>query len=75
MIDRRGMFLRAIRGPILLMTIGTLFVWQQANVVSFERTWPLILIVLGILKLLERIVSTSTYVAPPPPPSAGGYPR
>ncbi len=74
MINRRGMFVRAIRGPILLITIGTLFVWQQANVISFARTWPSILIVLGILKLLERIASPVAYVPPPQPP-AGGFTR
>ena len=74
MINRRAMFLRAIRGPILLITIGTLFVWEQANVISFTRTWPLILIVLGILRLLERIASPGIYPTPPPPP-VGGYPR
>ncbi len=72
MINRRAMFLRAIRGPILLITVGTLFVWQQSDVISFTRTWPLILIVLGILRLLERIASPDASLPPPP---AGGFPR
>ena len=75
MIDRRALFLRAIRGPIILMTIGTLFVWQQSNVMSVGRTWPLVLIVLGILRLLERIASPAVSVPPVPPPPPGGFSR
>lgn len=56
---------QAARGPILLITIGVLFAMHQAGVVSFARTWPLILIVLGVMKLLERM---ATPPAPPIPP-------
>lgn len=63
-MNSRGAFIaRACRGPILLITIGFLFAVQQAGVVSFERTWPLLIIVLGLLKLLERVF------APPPNPA------
>lgn len=45
----------AIRGPILLITVGTLFALDHVGMLSFERTWPLLIIVFGILKLLERV--------------------
>jgi uncharacterized membrane protein len=70
MNDRAALFAQAIRGPILLITIGVLFAMHQAGVLHFSRTWPLIIIVIGILKLVERLV-----IPPPPNPQVGGPPR
>jgi len=64
-MNRSALFLQAIRGPILLITIGVLFALQQASVIPFSRTWPLILIVVGLMKLLERMA------APPVIPPGG----
>jgi cell wall-active antibiotic response 4TMS protein YvqF len=44
----------AIRGPILLITLGGLFAMEQFDSFSFSRTWPILIIVFGVLKLLER---------------------
>lgn len=63
MTSRLALFVQAIRGPILLITIGALFAIHQAGVLAFSRTWPLILIVIGLLKLLERLVMRP--VSPP----------
>jgi hypothetical protein len=43
--------LSAIRGPVLMITLGTLFALDQFSVFSFHQTWPLLLIVAGILNL------------------------
>jgi hypothetical protein len=51
--------LRAVRGPILLVTLGTLFLIDYAGGVSFGRTWPLLLIVFGLLKLGEHLGAKS----------------
>lgn len=67
MNSRRAMFAQAIRGPILLITIGVLFAMHQAGVLHFSRTWPLILIVIGVLKLVERLAMPQS----PVPPAAG----
>jgi hypothetical protein len=64
MIGRAALFVQAIRGPILLITIGLLFVLHQEGILSFGRTWPLIIIVLGVLKLIERLLAQP--VSPPP---------
>ena len=64
MNTRLALFVQAIRGPILLITIGILFAVHQAGIISFARTWPLILIVIGFMKLLERLVGRP--VAAPP---------
>ena len=68
MNGRAHLVAQAVRGPVLLITLGFLFALHQAGVVSFERTWPLILIVLGVMKLLERMVTPQIppYVPPPP---------
>ena len=50
-------FLRAIRGPILLITLGSLFAIDHFGPYSFTRTWPVLLIVAGAMLLLERLAS------------------
>lgn len=64
MNTRLALFVQAIRGPILLITVGILFAIHQAEIISFARTWPLILIVIGFMKLIERLVSRPM-TAPP----------
>lgn len=59
-------FLQAIRGPIMLITLGSLVAIDYAGIYAFWRTWPVLIIVFGVLKLLERAT------AKPAPPS---YPQ
>lgn len=61
---RGALFLQAIRGPILLITIGVLFAAQEAGMLPFSRTWPLIIIIIGAMKLLERMAAPRQL--PPP---------
>lgn len=51
--------LRAIRGPVMLVTLGTLFMIDHAGGASFSRTWPVLLIVLGVMWLGEHMGSKS----------------
>ena len=37
----------------MLVTLGTLFMIDHAGGASFHRTWPVLLIVLGVLWLAE----------------------
>lgn len=67
MNNRRALFVQAVRGPILLVTVGVLFAMHQAGVLPFSRTWPLIIIVIGLLKLIERMLMPQI-----PAASAGG---
>ena len=46
---------RALRGPVMMMTLGGMLVADHFSRFSFSRTWPVLLIVLGIMKLLERV--------------------
>ncbi len=59
--QRGAMFVQAARGPVLLITVGILFAMHQAGRLSFGRSWPLLIIVLGVMKLIERVL------APVPP--------
>jgi hypothetical protein len=69
MNTRTGAYIQAIRGPVLLVTIGVLFAIHQAGVISFSRTWPLLIIVIGVMKLLERSMGGQ----PLPAQAAGPY--
>lgn len=57
-----GTLLQAIRGPILLITLGALVAIDYAGIYGFWRTWPVLIIVFGVLKLMER-----SAVKPPDP--------
>jgi hypothetical protein len=71
--------IRAIRGPVTLITIGVLFALNNFTRYGFDQTWPVILIVFGLLSLLRRGTQpTGPGNAPnmPPPysyPAPGGY--
>jgi hypothetical protein len=65
--------MRKLMGPAMMLTIGTLFLLQSLNVVDFDRTWPAILLVVGIVKLLQSNASSVGHVGPfiAGPPAAG----
>ena len=52
--------LRSIRGPVMLVTLGTLFMIDHSGGASFHRTWPVLLIVLGVMWLGEYMGTKST---------------
>jgi hypothetical protein len=56
--------IQAIRGPIMLITLGALVAIDYAGIYGFWRTWPILIIVFGLLKLMER---ASAKPAPAPP--------
>lgn len=49
--------LLAIRGPVMLVALGLLMAADQLDRVSFARTWPVLLILLGLFKLGEHLSS------------------
>jgi len=65
-VNRTYMLIRAIRGPLLLITLGVLLAMQRFSDFSFQRSWPILVILFGVLKLAERAVLHSG-----PPPSGG----
>jgi hypothetical protein len=73
-MTRGALYAQAIRGPLVLITVGALFAIHQAGVISFARTWPLIIIVIGLAKLVERLLMQPGYPAGPYPPGAAYQP-
>jgi hypothetical protein len=59
-------FLQAARGPILLIVLGVLLAIDHFGPVSFWRTWPLLVIVYGVMKLFERLAARPQAYEPPP---------
>jgi hypothetical protein len=49
--------IQAIRGPIMLIALGTLVAMDYFGVYGFGRTWPVLIILFGFLKLLEKVVA------------------
>ena len=48
--------IRRLRGAVILILIGVLALLNQWNILHWDTSWPLILIVLGLLMILERAV-------------------
>jgi hypothetical protein len=69
-------FLQRIQGPALLLTFGVTALLDQWHIMSFGRSWPLYLIVLGVLKLAQRAALTAAEppVYPAYPPASAGTP-
>jgi hypothetical protein len=72
---------RAVRGPITLITVGVLFALNNFTPYQFHQTWPVILIVFGLLSLLRRggdptprpyPQTVPPYPFPPANPPSGG---
>jgi len=53
---------------VLLITLGILFALNNFTPYGFSETWPVLLIVLGLLSLLGRNTSTPPFGSPPGPP-------
>ena len=66
----------AVRGPVTLITIGALFALNNFTEYSFRQTWPVILIVFGLLSLWRRTgptnVGPGAYPYQTPPYQAPG---
>ncbi|HUB78098.1 MAG TPA: DUF5668 domain-containing protein [Bryobacteraceae bacterium] len=67
--------IRAIRGPITLITLGVLFALQNFTNLGFDKTWPVLLIVFGLLSLMQRGAAPPrpAQMPPMPPPPQRGY--
>ena len=72
-MNNAWLLVRAVRGPLLLMTLGGLLLLHRFEDISFTKTWPVLLIVLGLMKLFERVALHSVD-KPADGPVAGGGP-
>jgi len=53
---------RRLMGPAVVLTLGFLFLFESLGRVGFERTWPVILLVIGGVRLLQGSVSQAGHV-------------
>ena len=57
---------RRAMGPAVLVTVGFLFLFETLGRVGFQRTWPILLLVIGGVKLFQNSASIEGHVVPPP---------
>jgi hypothetical protein len=65
------LFIHRIRGPVMIVVFGITALLNQWGILSYGESWPLYLIVLGILQLAERAAWSQMQA---PQPYAGTYP-
>ncbi len=46
-------FIRAARGPVQLIVLGLVFLLAYNRVAGISKTWPVLLITYGLMRLLE----------------------
>jgi len=74
MNDQSQLLLRSIKGPVIMITIGVLFAADRFTDYHFHQTWPVLLIVIGLMQLLAGRWRPTDYYPPPSPPPSGMNP-
>ncbi len=75
----RYFLIRRLRGPAFLLLLGFIALLNQMHVLGWDQSWPLFLILAGVLILAERAALAASESYPQTPytgaPYAGGpYP-
>jgi hypothetical protein len=69
---------RALRASVWVALVGFLFFLDEFNILSWAHSWPLFIILAGVMTVLERAAYSAAVAAGPPPfdPAygAGYYP-
>jgi drug/metabolite transporter (DMT)-like permease len=55
---------RNMMGGAILVTVGVLFLLSENGIVSFDDTWPVLLIVIGLLSFAAHSASTEGHIQP-----------
>jgi hypothetical protein len=63
-------------GPAILITIGLLFLLSElrGGYFDFGNTWPVILVVIGLISLVSALAPTEGHLSGPLPPAPPGTP-
>ncbi len=66
--------IRGLMGPAIIITVGVLFLLDQmrGGYLSFNNTFPIILIVIGAIQLASALSSTEGHIYGSIPPAAPG---
>jgi len=61
--------IRSLTGPAIVITIGVLFLLHQlrGGIFYFGHTWPVLLLVVGILQLASAMASREGHIITRPP--------
>lgn len=51
-------------GAAVLITLGVLFLLQEFWILRFDQSWPILLLVIGVMMLLGRTASAENHVQP-----------
>jgi hypothetical protein len=73
----RWLLIRRLRGPAFLLMFGVTALLHEWHILSFGQSWPLYLVLAGVLALAERAAFETpdpSQMPPQYPPYAGGYP-
>ncbi|PYT81421.1 MAG: hypothetical protein DMG40_09720 [Acidobacteria bacterium] len=70
----RRCVIRGLMGPAVVVTVGVLFLLDQlrGGYLSFGDTWPVILVVIGLISLASALAPTDGHVGGPVPPAPPG---
>ena len=52
-----GSVIEAVRGPLMLIALGAVLAADQLDRMDLSRSWPILLILFGLLKLGEHLTS------------------
>jgi hypothetical protein len=63
----RYIMIRRLRAPAFLLLIGALALLSQAHILGWGKSWPLLLILAGVLLLAERAALAAEGGYPPYP--------
>jgi len=63
-----------LMAPAMLVTLGVLLLLDSLERVRFGRTWPAILLVVGVVKLVQSNASSTGHIGPAAPPALGSSP-
>ncbi len=66
------LFYRRIKGPVFLLTFGVTALLAQWHILGFARSWPLYLIVYGVMRLFEGVVLAASMSGRSNPAGLGG---
>jgi hypothetical protein len=65
---------RGLMGPAVLITLGVLFLLSEFGIARFHSTWPILLIVIGLIKVLGPNLDATGHIDVPEPSPAGTPP-
>jgi hypothetical protein len=70
------LLIRRLRGPAFLLMFGVTALLHEWHILSFGQSWPLYLVLAGVLALAERAAFTAPDPSQMPQqyPYTGGYP-